>query len=109
MVRREGHCRLCDHLFIGWNQMSYYVTTAVNVQARKAHRCTWCGEKIHVGERYKRWTCIGDDGPMTNRMHTECYEALRRWAEAQPGEYEYDPGSFTRGCGCALAGRITHK
>ena len=101
--------------------MSYYVTTAVNVQARKAHRCTWCGEKIHVGERYKRWTCIGDDGPMTNRMHTECYEALRRWAEAQPGEYEYDPGTCTRGCvcesgdvghgtypECALAGGVTH-
>ena len=102
--------------------MSYHNTTVCDVHARKTHRCTWCGEKIQVGEGYKRWTCIGDDGPMATKMHIECRAALGRWMKAQPGEYEYDPGAFTRGCvcesgdsghgtypECALAGRITHK
>jgi hypothetical protein len=32
---------------------------------------------------------------------------MERFAAAQPGEYEYTPGEFTRGCTCE-AGDIGH-
>ena len=80
--------------------MSYHNTAAVNVRARKRHCCTWCGEKIEAGEIYKKWCCIGDDGPMTNKMHNECHAAMGRWIKAQPGEFEFGSGEFTRGCVC---------
>jgi hypothetical protein len=87
--------------------MTWFNTTPIDVKARKLHRCSWCSERIERGEVYKRWVCIGDDGPMTCKMHQECHAAMERFAAAQPGEYEYTPGEFTRGCTCE-AGDIGH-
>lgn len=58
-------------------------------RARKEHHCSWCGEKILVGERYARWLWKsgGDFGPVL--MHFEC--------ENQSDGEEFTPGSFKRG------------
>jgi hypothetical protein len=53
--------------------------------ARKAHRCTWCGEHILVGEKYLRRRGICEDGPSTVKHHMECEEAAaadwKEWGE----------------------------
>ncbi len=80
--------------------MSYHNTPVSDVKARKRHLCTWCGTKIQAGEVYKKWVCIGDDGPCTAKMHKECHAAMERYAAKEQGDWEYDPYSFTRGCTC---------
>jgi len=79
----------------GWHN-----TDAVNVTARKAHRCTWCGQTILIGEVYKKWSCFGDGSASTCKMHAECAIALDVYGQQPHGEYEYDQYSFTRGCIC---------
>jgi len=80
--------------------MTWFNSDPINVKAMKPHHCSWCSERIERGEVYKRWVCIGDEGLNTCKMHQECHAALERFAAAQDGAYEYDPGTFTRGCTC---------
>lgn len=56
--------------------------------ARKEHVCTWCCEKILVGETYERWVSI-DDSANTNKMHLECVASIEA---SEPGPWEYCPG-----------------
>ncbi len=52
-----------------------YCTPIVKVAAaRKAHRCTWCGQDIEAGQPYERWASY-DDAAFQNKMHPECAEA----------------------------------
>ena len=71
-----------------------YCTPPVTLKARKDHVCSSCGEKIPVGELYRRWRsyCYGDAG--TNRMHEECYEM--HTDDAGSGTWEYAPYSYER-------------
>lgn len=85
--------------------MSWFNSQTQDVKARKRHRCTWCGQSILPGAIYKRWVCIGDDGPLTTKMHPACEQAMKRYAKQAGGEYEYDPYSFTRGCTCESGDR----
>lgn len=55
------------------------------VVAKKTHVCTNCGQRIEVGESYKKWTSV-DDCWFTSKLHVECYESL-----AEDGPFEYTP------------------
>ena len=75
--------------------MSEWATESRSVKARKAHRCSWCGEDIVRGEMYQTWT-YGDPTPTTVRMHPECDRAC----SSRSDHYEpFDLYSRARGCG----------
>jgi hypothetical protein len=44
--------------------------------ARKAHRCTWCGEPIDTGSTYVHQTGVYDNRWFSNKMHPECFEDM---------------------------------
>ncbi|MBU1767862.1 MAG: hypothetical protein KJ648_07160 [Candidatus Omnitrophica bacterium] len=67
-------------------------------RAKKEHRCSWCDEKILVGERYARWLWKdgGDLGPVL--MHFECEEGMTHLQRLErESEIEFQPGTFKRG------------
>lgn len=69
-------------------------------RARRAYKCSWCGERIEAGEQYRSygWRDGSDSGH--EKMHTECYGAMCRLA-AEEGEFLYWTfGDFHRGCTC---------
>lgn len=62
-----------------------FCTPAETVKARKAHKCTYCGEWIKPGELYDTWKSV-DDSWFTNKMHPECNEEV-----SEDGYFEYTP------------------
>lgn len=64
--------------------------------ARKEHCCSWCGEKILKGEKYKRWTGIYEGEFQSNPMHIECDNACFTYMK-ELGCDEYTPYMFKRG------------
>jgi hypothetical protein len=73
-------------------------TDAVDVKARKPHRCWWCDERIEIGTTYKQWTCFGDGNVQRVQVHVEC---LKAWQSLHPHDAEeMTYGSFSRGCTC---------
>lgn len=62
--------------------------------ARKAHRCTYCGELIEVGSTYHRWTTY-DDSAHHSKMHPECVTACAEECR-EYGDNEYLPYEGTR-------------
>lgn len=58
--------------------------------ARKAHRCSWCGQDIPVGEVYSRSRVIYEGEPITNKFHLECEAAADEIGRAT-GEWEFYP------------------
>jgi len=75
-------------------------TDAVNVvSARKAHGCSWCGERIEVGGAYVRYRYFDGRDAGTVKEHPECYDAMQRLC-AEEGEIQFMPGDFARGCAC---------
>ena len=78
--------------------MSYVELSAPRqVTTRKPHRCGWCNERIPAGtsEIWSR-SYIWEDGPQSDWMHPECYEAMM---SLDPGELQegWMPGDFERG------------
>jgi len=77
--------------------MSYALLSEVTHNARKRHRCIWCGEPILVGTRYIRERSIYDGEPQSHKWHPECRDAAHSgWdagddAEFYPGENERPP------------------
>ncbi len=70
-----------------------YMLRTWNPKARKAHRCSWCGEDIEVGEVHSAWVGIYD-GFYQGRMHIECIDAFNR---EDPYEGEFEEWSNPRG------------
>ena len=68
--------------------------------AKKAHRCTWCSEKVKPGESYMRWRAFDGSDAWTIKMHPECDKASQRMARQEGYDFEYMPGDFNRGCMC---------
>lgn len=60
--------------------------TPYPVKARKNHTCTICGQRIHKGELYIRWSSV-DDCFFDNKSHNECYDLPQG---------EYDAYEFER-------------
>jgi hypothetical protein len=50
-------------------------------KAAKRHRCYLCATHIERGERYLARRGIGDDGPVTCKMHIECEATTKDWTE----------------------------
>lgn len=42
--------------------------------AKTEHSCSWCGEKIRIGEPYERWRWFDSGDVTTCKLHPECYE-----------------------------------
>lgn len=68
------------------------VTEATVQTARVPHRCTWCWQRINVGEQYTRYRYFdcGDAG--TVKAHPECYNAIIGAAQDEGGFIEWTPG-----------------
>lgn len=47
-------------------------------QARKEHRCTECGSRVSVGEKYEYVFAVQDGDPFTARTCSACVD-LRQW------------------------------
>lgn len=77
------------------------------LKAAKAHRCTWCWQRIEPGELYRRyrWWNGGDAG--TEKMHPECHDAMTDAAEEEGGWFEWVPGMERPAPNASLSGRGT--
>jgi predicted RNA-binding Zn-ribbon protein involved in translation (DUF1610 family) len=73
------------------------------VKARKAHACSWCGERIEPGETYHRHTGLNCGDFWESKIHQECDAAIdaakkadksfRDWIE----DDGFSPGEHKRG------------
>lgn len=67
-----------------------YCTPNERRKARKAHKCTNCGQAIELGEKYVHWKSVEDgEGWFTSKMHRECYDDLNYWDGG--GSWDYQP------------------
>ncbi len=67
------------------------------VQARKPHRCYWCGEKIKRGEEYIHVAGVEDGEFYHTDLHTECDKAWLREDRSPMGNGEITPYENPRG------------
>lgn len=65
-------------------------------KARKAHCCEWCGERIEIGEQYKRYRYFDGGDAGTVKLHSECFDAMQDYVRKQGGWAEWEPGEFER-------------
>jgi len=79
--------------------MTYFNSPSIIAKARKAHRCSWCGEVIAKGTVYhRRYSCSEGIGS-TVKQHPECAAAETLFHE-QSDDTEWEFFTFTRGCTC---------
>jgi hypothetical protein len=55
--------------------MSFTLIGESKRRARIAHRCSWCGQPIQVGEVYVRTRFVFEGDPGSNKFHLECDKA----------------------------------
>lgn len=65
-------------------------------KARKLHKCSWCAERIEIGEEYTRYRYFSDGDAGTVKMHPECYDAMLEAASHEGGWIEWTPGDGER-------------
>jgi hypothetical protein len=71
--------------------MSFTLIGESKQRARKAHRCSWCGQPIPVGEVYLRTRFVFEGYPGSNRFHLECDKAAADdYAECGEGFMPYE-------------------
>ena len=68
-------------------------------KTRRARRCDWCDEMIEVGQPKVSWLWKEGEDFAEVRTHPECFAASQKYLEAVDN-YEFQPGSYSRGCGC---------
>ena len=73
-----------------------------NPIARGVYRCSWCPEKIVVGEKHYHFVGKWEGDFQNWRMHTECEVAFRE--ETEDGEICSD--GHKRGQTCSTAGHM---
>lgn len=73
---------------MGWTHLS-----DTTPRARKRHTCELCGMPIAIGVRHVARRGIGEDGPVTFRMHNQCDRATAGWDEYD-WESAYDTLAF---------------
>jgi hypothetical protein len=71
--------------------MSNFYGQSVVRKARKAHRCSYCGQAIERGERYHHQTGTWDGGWFDSKFHDECIADL-----SENGDGEFTPYSNDR-------------
>lgn len=67
-------------------------TETTTQKANKPHRCTWCWQRIGVGETYNRYRFFDGGDAGTVKMHPECYDAMLDAAREEGGWIEWTPG-----------------
>jgi hypothetical protein len=55
--------------------MSYGTDPVLIKGALVRHRCSWCGDRVKVGESYWRWRWYDGGEATTVKMHPECRDA----------------------------------
>ena len=83
-----------DAWFSNTKSMSYALLSETTPKARKEHQCIWCGEKILIGEKYRREKSAYDGSMQNHAWHIECDLDCR--AENGCGEFELEPGGSER-------------
>lgn len=74
-----------------------YCTDTETLKARKPHVCMSCGQRIEVGETYKRWRTYDSGDAGTSKMHPECLQMHNDDAAGEGGgPWEYCPFSYER-------------
>lgn len=77
--------------------MSFFEVRQIK-SVRKACRCYWCGETINLGEPKTATAAVYDSDFQSTNFHPECYNALERWHDLYPREWEWpEPWSMQRG------------
>lgn len=66
--------------------MSYRCLSFEGTNARKDHRCNYCGEPIHKGDWYMREKSIYEGDFQNVAWHPECNAA-----HMKTGDFEYTP------------------
>ena len=69
-----------------------HVTKTTTQRAKKTYRCTWCWQSIEQGEEYKRYRHFNQGDTGTEKMHSECYDAMQEEADYWGGDFEWIPG-----------------
>lgn len=66
-------------------------------RSRKRRQCTWCAERIEIGQPYEsyRFADGGDIGHVV--LHPECMVAMQEMAKIEKYGFEWSPGDFARG------------
>lgn len=67
------------------NDMSTMTAVEEIKAARKSHCCDWCGERIDVGQPYRRWRWFDGSHASTVRAHPECEAAGAELANEEGG------------------------
>ena len=65
------------------------------IKARKAHRCSWCADRIEPGSSYESTFIVCEGEPWGRKMHLECAAAERSYN--YDGDVLYYEGQFQRG------------
>lgn len=72
--------------------MSWTHLSDTQPRSKKRRLCCLCERAIEAGEVHIARSGIGDDGPMTTRMHIACEALTKSWDE---GDWECtDPTTF---------------
>lgn len=61
--------------------MSWTHLSDTQPKARKRHWCCLCEHAIDIGTVHVARRGIGDDGPLTMRMHTACESVAHDWSQ----------------------------
>ena len=81
--------------------MGFATETETIVSAKKRHQCSWCAERIEIGETYLRYRWYNGSDASTVKMHPECISAMRELIKLEGGyEIEFGLGDNPRGCLC---------
>lgn len=70
-------------------------------KAAKNHICDYCGEKIILGETYKRWRWFDSGDASTVKIHPECFDAFLE-LDSFDQEDGFRMGENPRGCNCGF-------
>lgn len=64
--------------------------------AKNPHRCSWCSERIDVGQPYKRYRYYNYSDAVTVKLHPECYDAMKEAHANEGADFEFSPGDNPR-------------
>jgi hypothetical protein len=65
--------------------MNFFTVTQVKA-TRKPCLCYWCPEHIEVGQPKTKTATVWEGDFQWNNFHPECFDALKRWQDQNPGE-----------------------
>lgn len=70
-------------------------------KSSKPYQCSWCIEQIEQGQPYSFYGWRDGKETGVERMHPECFAAMREMESIEGGWFFWIVGDFHRGCCCA--------